>query len=83
VLYRSRPAHQATTELSLDYVFRDGGGAPPPGRAPGQVSYDQFFSQPGPAPAGSNPQEPTGAAPASGPDDIEQFNAWLQGLKKR
>jgi tetratricopeptide (TPR) repeat protein len=78
-----RPAHPAATELSLDHVFRDGGVEPPSGRGPGAVSYDQFFSQPGPS-AGSGGQEPTaGAPPASGADDIEQFNAWLQGLKKR
>jgi tetratricopeptide (TPR) repeat protein len=79
-----RPAHPAATELSLDHVFRDGGSPPPPsGRAPATVSYDQFFSQPG-ASAGAGSQEPGGGgAPPSGADDIEQFNAWLQGLKKR
>jgi hypothetical protein len=79
-----RPAHPATTELSLDHVFRDGdGGGAPPGRSGSAVSYDQFFSQPaqGNVPGGNEPAG--GAAPASGADDIEQFNAWLQGLKKR
>jgi len=77
-----RPAHPAATELSLDHVFRDGGGAPL-GRGQAPVSYYQFFSQGGSA-AGSAAQEPGGpSAPPSGADDIEQFNAWLQGLKKR
>lgn len=75
-----RPAHPATTELSLDHVFRDGGAQS--GRGSGPVSYDQFFSQ---STAGPQSAEaaPTSTPPASGSDDIEQFNAWLQGLKKR
>ena len=77
-----RPAHPATTELSLDNVFRDGAGVPS-GRGPSAVSYDQFFSQPAPTAAPST-GEPSPATPAAaGSDDIEQFNAWLQGLKKR
>jgi hypothetical protein len=84
-----RPAHPAATELSLDHVFRDGvnGPQPPRGGSGGSggsvVSYDQFFSQPAHsgsagADASSGPTPPSG-----GSDDIEQFNAWLQGLKKR
>ena len=76
-----RPAHPAATELSLDHVFRDGGGAQ--GRASGPVSYDQFFSQSPSANAQSEEGAPTSTPPAPGSDDIEQFNAWLQGLKKR
>jgi tetratricopeptide (TPR) repeat protein len=77
-----RPAHQAATELSLDSVFRDGAGLAS-GRPSSGVSYDQFFSQPT-QPGASNPDESSNATPpAGGSDDIEQFNAWLQGLKKR
>jgi tetratricopeptide (TPR) repeat protein len=76
-----RPAHPAATELSLDHVFRDGGAVP--GRGSGPVSYDQFFSQSPSANAQSSEVAPTSMPPASGSDDIEQFNAWLQGLKKR
>ena len=71
-----KPARQAATELSLDHVFR----------APGQrrsaddnsgFSFDQFF-------AGDLSEESGGQkAPAAGDvDDLEQFNAWLNGLKK-
>jgi tetratricopeptide (TPR) repeat protein len=77
-----RPAHPAATELSLDHVFREGAGAPP-GRNASGVSYDQFFSQPAQAGTSNNDDSPGTTAPASGSDDIEQFNAWLQGLKKR
>ncbi len=85
-----RPARAAAGELSLDSVFRDGGARPP--RSAQSFSFDQFFSQsaatarpdePGPTPT---PSQGTGAQsePAErNPDDIEQFNSWLQGLKQR
>jgi tetratricopeptide (TPR) repeat protein len=77
-----RPAHPAPTELSLDHVFRDGGAGAAP-RSSSGVSYDQFFSQPAQAgtPSLNAPEDSTPSP--SGSDDIEQFNAWLQGLKKR
>jgi tetratricopeptide (TPR) repeat protein len=74
---RGVPAHTASSELSLDHVFK--GNAPPPPDNDG-FSFDQFFAD-----------EMTDAAPnatgenaiASQPaDDIAQFNAWLNGLKK-
>jgi tetratricopeptide (TPR) repeat protein len=80
------PARQATGELSLDSVFREGGARGP--RNSQGFSFDQFFSQGaegdrtsgGPAsqenPASGEPAERTA-------DDIEQFNSWLQGLKQR
>jgi hypothetical protein len=77
-----RPAHPATTELSLDHVFRDGGNVSS-GRTSAGVSYDQFFSQPAQGTGASSDDAAAGGTPASGADDIEQFNAWLQGLKKR
>jgi hypothetical protein len=90
-----RPAHPATTELSLDHVFREGGGTDPGaraaagareagGRASGAgVSFDQFFSQGAQGGAGGGAESPAAAPQSGGSDDIEQFNAWLQGLKKR
>jgi tetratricopeptide (TPR) repeat protein len=77
-----RPAHPAATELSLDNVFRDGAGLAS-GRGPSAVSYDQFFSQPAQTGASSADESSNATPPAGGSDDIEQFNAWLQGLKKR
>ena len=72
------PAHEAASELSLDHVFK--ANAPVPRRdEPDAFSFDQFFS------------DETGEAPAAGEsgrgspepgDDIAQFNAWLNGLKK-
>jgi tetratricopeptide (TPR) repeat protein len=76
------PARRATEELSLDSVFRgptSGGASQPAG-----FSFDRFFSSGTPAQA-----SPATEGPASGPgsdapdDDIEQFNSWLDGLKKR
>jgi tetratricopeptide (TPR) repeat protein len=77
-----RPAHPAATELSLDHVFREGTGAAS-GRNTSAVSYDQFFSQPAQAAAPSHDASSGTTPAAGGADDIEQFNAWLQGLKKR
>jgi tetratricopeptide (TPR) repeat protein len=77
-----RPAHPAATELSLDSVFRDGPGMAS-GRSSSGVSYDEFFSQPTQTGASSPGDSSNATPPAGGSDDIEQFNAWLQGLKKR
>ncbi len=72
---RGQPTRQATTELSLDRVFRQ----PTPAHAGegGGFSFDQFFA--GERSDDSN-AGPSGTRPD--PDDIEQFNAWLNGLKK-
>ncbi|MDQ3949557.1 MAG: hypothetical protein M3282_04350, partial [Gemmatimonadota bacterium] len=77
-----RPAHPATTELSLEHVFRESAGVAS-ARSTSAVSYDQFFSQPSQAGASTNDDSSGTPPPAGGSDDIEQFNAWLQGLKKR
>jgi hypothetical protein len=72
------PAHRASNELSLDHVFK--GGGPPPSDADG-FSFDQFFSAEG----AENSEPESDAAPGMSPestDDIAQFNAWLNGLKK-
>jgi tetratricopeptide (TPR) repeat protein len=81
------PARQATGELSLDSVFRDGGnrGA----RNAQGFSFDQFFSQTADGErtsggAAASPENPASGEPAERTaDDIEQFNSWLQGLKQR
>ena len=70
----------ARNELSLDHVFRDTprqSGAQR--REASAFSFDQFFSD-----APDAAQE--AAAPAPPPEatgDIEQFTAWLEGLKKK
>ena len=80
---QGRPTRAASTEISLDHVFRDESPKAAPRRSAG-FSFDQFFSESagGSAPATPAPQPGPGAPPdASG--DIEQFNAWLEGLKKK
>lgn len=82
-----RPAERATTELSLDHVFREADRKT--GRASGGFSFDQFFSDGG----GSAPKQPPrptdpGGTAIGGPDlapddDVAQFNEWLTGLKKK
>jgi len=79
------PARQATGELSLDSVFREGGARGP--RNSQGFSFDQFFSQnaEGERTSGGAAQEgpATGEPAERSADDIEQFNSWLQGLKQR
>ncbi|HEX6050437.1 MAG TPA: tetratricopeptide repeat protein [Gemmatimonadaceae bacterium] len=84
-----RPTRAASNELSLDRVFRGAPeGSPPPD---GGFSFDQFFSD---APrasggdAGGAPVTSATSQDAEGGDggdshDIEQFTAWLEGLKKK
>ncbi len=82
-----RPAERATTELSLDHVFREADRKT--GRASGGFSFDQFFSD-GTNSAQKQPARPTdpGGTAVGGPeltpdDDVAQFNDWLTGLKKK
>ena len=77
---RGIPAHEASSELSLDHVFK--ANAPVPRREdPDAFSFDQFFSEESGESSAAGPSEQSGGA-ASGGDDIAQFNAWLNGLKK-
>ena len=74
-----RPAHPASSELSLDQVFKS--STPVRSEAqPDGFSFDQFFS--GEANSSSASPPNPNAPPAEGTDDIAQFNAWLNGLKK-
>ena len=80
------PARQASGELSLDSVFRDGASRGP--RASQGFSFDQFFSQNTEGEQtsdGRTSQEvPMPGEPSEkSAEDIEQFNSWLQGLKNR
>jgi tetratricopeptide (TPR) repeat protein len=74
------PAHRATNELSLDHVFKSS-TTPRSDVETDGFSFDQFFaddmSEPAPNSAGD-----AGAPSTEATDDIAQFNAWLNGLKK-
>ncbi len=93
-----RAARVASTELSLDSVFRDTPRQSRSQRTSASFSFDQFFSEGGGggqgggggASAGGAAGAGGGAAPGgegaqreSSATDIEQFNAWLEGLKKK
>jgi tetratricopeptide (TPR) repeat protein len=74
------PAHRAQDELSLDHVFK---AATPPRESGGAsgFSFDQFFAD---EMADRAEESSADASPGSpeATDDIAQFNAWLNGLKK-
>jgi tetratricopeptide (TPR) repeat protein len=80
---QGRPTRAASTEISLDHVFRDESQKAAPRRSAG-FSFDQFFSEAagGSAPETTAPQ-PGPGTPGESTGDIEQFNAWLEGLKKK
>jgi tetratricopeptide (TPR) repeat protein len=89
---KGRPTAPAATELSLDSVFsvfRDA-GAPAGDMVPRQsqkLRFDQFFATDDEAPAAAPAPEPapTSAAPGGepgSPAELQQFQSWLQGLKK-
>src|ERR1041385_1928942 len=85
------PTRPAQESLSLSAVFGEesapagsaSGSAPRPNGGP---SFDEFYAAPGGSGGGSElPKGPASApssAPASTPEDLEQFNAWLRGLKR-
>jgi hypothetical protein len=80
----TRPAQDA---LSLSAVFGDeaapSGPAAPPANSAVEPSFDEFFA-PG-ASAESELPKPPDTEPAAAsqvPEDLEQFNAWLRGLKR-
>ena len=85
------PARPASSELSLDQVFTGPANSQAPERpsrrSSASFSFDQFFSQ---APGDTPPRAGTPAAPmtpvapaAQTPEEIEQFQSWLGGLKKK
>ena len=84
---QGRPTRAASSELSLDKVFRGTPEGVPP--ADGGFSFDQFFSDA--RPSGADVAAPTMSPPETGRSgggagdahDIEQFTAWLEGLKKK
>ncbi|HKT60554.1 MAG TPA: tetratricopeptide repeat protein [Gemmatimonadales bacterium] len=76
----TRPAHDS---LSLSSVFGEESTPTPPavpaggaGTGSGGVSYDEFFGT-----ASSAPARPS-RTPDAKSDDLDQFHAWLQNLKR-
>ena len=63
-------------ELSLEHLFRD-----VPERSSGAVTLDEFYE--GSSPGSSAPPSPAGEGGEERDADIEQFTAWLEGLKKK
>lgn len=81
-----RPAVPARDELSLDRVFRAEEDST--AGSSGGFSFDQFFGSRTPHVGGATVPPASGTPPSTqssgnDADDIEQFNSWLQGLKKR
>jgi hypothetical protein len=76
-----RPSKPAATELSLDHVFRHATPATGSG-SHSSFSFDQFFSQQAQQDVAASDAEPAAEESAGLSDDIQQFNAWLEGLKK-
>lgn len=73
----SAPATRiAERELSLEHLFRD-----VPARSSGAVTLDEFYE--GSSSGGSAPATRDAADGEERGADIEQFTAWLEGLKKK
>jgi tetratricopeptide (TPR) repeat protein len=73
---------------ALGAVFGDEevAGSEAGGGADREPSYDEFFAEteePGRPPAAATPDRgPVAPTPAAPAEDIEEFNAWLRGLKR-
>ena len=72
----SAPSPSGERELSLEHLFRD-----VPERSSGAVTLDEFYE--GSSPGSSAPPSPEGEGGEERDADIEQFTAWLEGLKKK
>ena len=82
---KGKPTAPASTELSLDSVFRDSDnrGTASVARQSQTLRFDQFFAAAGDesdAPASHAASAPAGE-PGS-PAELQQFQSWLTGLKK-
>jgi Tetratricopeptide repeat len=76
------PTRPAADALSLSSVFGEEPATlptvgPTPGTPSGAVSFDEFYSPTGPATGSRNPR-----SPEKKNDDLDQFHAWLQNLKR-
>jgi hypothetical protein len=77
------PAPNADDGPALGSVFGDELGAAPEQEAEPESgpSFDEFFAGDAPEPAAA-PSTEALPAPAAASEDIEEFNAWLRGLKR-
>lgn len=86
--YPGQPTRAASSELSLDNVFRDTPRKSGAFRTTGGFSFDQFFSddaagrEKDDAGGEKTPASPGGAREPSGGEEA-QFSSWLEGLKKK
>jgi tetratricopeptide repeat protein len=76
------PTRPAADALSLSSVFGEETSETPPAvpaqnPGTGSVSFDDFFGSSSPSPAARTPRSPD---PKN--DDLDQFHAWLQNLKR-
>jgi len=80
---QGRPTRAASNELSLDHVFRGAPESAPAGE--GGFSFDQFFSDSPTSGGDAEAASPDSGRTSGSADahDIEQFTAWLEGLKKK
>jgi hypothetical protein len=85
--YPGQPTRAASSELSLDNVFRDTPRKSGAFRTTGGFSFDQFFSDDA---AGREKGDNADAKkpPSGGPRETSggeeaQFSSWLEGLKKK
>lgn len=84
------PTRASEERLSLRAVFGDEAGpagpaSPAPGNPGNEPSFDEFFAPATGSSADAElPKAPSeaGAMSAQVPEDLEQFNAWLRGLKR-
>ena len=79
----SAATRAAAGELSLSSVFGDTPAEPRPAATAGDFSFDQFFAS---GEEGASEHTPTNAPVVRGEErqqDIEQFTAWLEGLKRK
>lgn len=87
---QGEPTRPADDHLTLGAVFgEEDGGALPAVASPGAqaaaeqdggLSFDEFFGPPPAVEADATRTSPP--APSSDPDDLDQFHAWLQSLKR-
>lgn len=80
-------AHAATPEPAPSHASAESAPNRPSRRSSASFSFDQFFSQPsgGMPPRSATPSASSApvAPAAQSPEEIEQFQSWLGGLKKK